>query len=82
MDVRRYEQLKTDVARFNRAADRAEGEKSATIRALKDEFGCGSIKDAQELLEKLTEEEKSLADQYNEKLAEFEENWSSAISEL
>ena len=75
INVEQYQKLKKRAEQAKSDADRAEGVLSEQKKKLKAEFNVDTIEAAQELLEKLTVEEKEAEEKYDEELAAFQEKW-------
>ena len=68
--------LKERVESLRREADKAAGALEQSMRRLKEEFGCGSIKEAEKLLKELKAEEEESKDQFDREFEKFEKLWS------
>lgn len=56
MDVRELQELRAEVERASKAADRLRGANDEVLRQLKEEFGCDTLAQAERLLAKTTKE--------------------------
>jgi len=75
IDVKKYQELKTQQSQVQRAADRLRGELDSLKSRLKDEFDCDTPKEGVALLQKLESESEELEQEYTGMLEEFEEEW-------
>lgn len=75
MDTRRFEQLKERAERYRREADKAEGALTQALARLKEEYGCGSIEEAEALLVDLEQKAKKAEERCVRMLHEFEKKW-------
>lgn len=73
IDLERFSQLKREVEKKRKEADHAEGKLSQLKADLKKEFDCTSLKQADTLLTKLKKELEQEEQEYEAKLAQFEE---------
>jgi len=74
---KRFSELKREVKDATREAERAQGALDETIKQLKDEFDCSSLKEAKALLGKLEKKANAAEDDFETALAEYEAEWNS-----
>lgn len=67
--------LKRDVEKAQREADRAQGAYESLMVRLKDEFDCASLKDAIKKLEELRTTEKTYKAEYDMLMEKFMAKW-------
>lgn len=67
--------IKKTVASLQRDADRAEASLEILHAQLASEFGCESIDDAKDILERLTRKESKLRKKLKRNTQEFEDKW-------
>jgi len=75
VDIQRYQNLKKRVDDSRQEASRAEGALSQLKKDLKDQFGVGSLKDADKLLKKMEADLEKAEGVFDKALAEFEKEW-------
>ncbi len=79
IDLKEFQQLKSNVERLQREADKAEGAYAEQMRRLKDEYDCETIEQAEKLQAKL-EKELEVAEQKYQKAADkFEKDWGDVL---
>jgi hypothetical protein len=81
MDVKRFEDLKSDVEKLQRDIHRSEGALTQQKQRLKQDFDCDSVDEAETMLEKMKEDCRKIEEKYNEKLEEFEQEWKGQLDE-
>lgn len=79
MDLKRYNQLKNEVDKLQREADRSEGALEQLMTKLKDEFECNTIGEAEELVLMLEKEANKAEKDYDKALEEFEEEFQEVL---
>lgn len=79
INLDQYRRLKAKVEEATAAAARAEGALEQQMKKLKEDFGCESVGDAEELLVALKEKEERLEDEYEGELATFEKKWGDKV---
>ena len=75
----KFRQLKRQAEEAQTARDKSSGQLEAAMKRLKDEFGCSSIKDAENKLKALTKEAEEAEEKYNNAVEAFEEKWDDRI---
>ena len=70
-----YLRLKDEVEQAQKQADRSAGALEQSLKRLKDEFDCSSLKEAESMLKTLKKQEQKHRQDFEEALAEFEEEW-------
>jgi hypothetical protein len=75
INLRKYEQLKSQVDQARQEADRAGGALAQIMTRLEEDFGCDSLKKAERLEAELKGKAKKAEEEFNVALAEFEEKW-------
>ena len=75
MELKEYNRLKGKVDDLRAAADRAAGALEQQMDRLYREFECRSLEEAEELLDKLEQEEAVAKHRYEEELKAFQEQW-------
>ena len=75
MDIERFTKLKKQVEHASREQAKTEGALEQLKARLKEEFGCSSLKKADQLLEELAEQEAALEEKFNTALAALEEEY-------
>lgn len=79
IDVAEYTQLKDKVDRLRTKADKAKGAFDASIKRIKDEFGCDSLEEARERLDELKTKQAEADCQYVEAMDGFKEKWGEVL---
>lgn len=79
IDVAEYTSLKEKVDRLRTKADKAKGAFDASLKRLKDEFGCGSLDEARDKLDELKQEQAEAGCQYVEAMDQFKEKWGEVL---
>lgn len=72
---KRFSQLKRDVKEATNEAARAQGALDETVKQLKDEFGCSSLKSAKALLGTLKTKADDAGEAFETALNEYETKW-------
>ena len=67
--------LKKQAESAQREADKAQGALEQILSQLKEDFDCETLEDAETLLDKLGEKERTKAEAFDTALAEFEEKY-------
>jgi multidrug resistance efflux pump len=80
-DLERYQKMKQRAADLRREADRAEGALEQVMKKLKDDFGCKTLKEAEQLQEKLTVEVEEADEKFGALLKDFEDKWGHLLEE-
>ncbi len=75
INLKKYEQLKSQVDQARQEADRAEGALAQTMKRLEEEFDCGSLEEAEKLEAELKKKAKKAEEEFDVALANFEEKW-------
>lgn len=70
-----FRRLQREQEEARSAASRAEGALSQLMTQLKDEFGCGSLEEAETLLENLEKKITKSETTLQRKLEEYQEKW-------
>lgn len=73
--------LKKQVDNLQRTADRASGALEQAMSRLNEEFGCGSLKEAEKLLAELKTQEEETKDAFDTAYSDFEEQWEDQLVE-
>ncbi len=81
IDVKRFEDLKSDVEKLQRDIHRSEGALTQQKQRLKPDFDCDSVDEAETMLEEMKEDCRKIEEKYNEKLEEFEQEWKEQLDE-
>lgn len=76
-----FEELKRKVERIKTDRDKAEGAYQQMLSRLKEEFGCTSLKSAEQMLRQLEEKERKWAVKFAAEKKAFEEKWKNQLSE-
>lgn len=74
-----YQRLVRQVERLRTARDRAEGVRSALLKRLKYEFGCGSVEEAEAELKRLEKAELKALDRYQVAKKAFYAEWGDVL---
>jgi predicted nucleic acid-binding Zn-ribbon protein len=72
VDLKRFEQLQSQVSVLRRQQAKAEGALEETMRRLESNFGCKSLRKAEVLLEQLQKDAEEAREAYEQELARFE----------
>jgi len=75
VDLKRYEELKSQVDKYQREADRAEGALAQLMERLESEHSCKTLKQAEKKVERLKKEANQAEEEFTIALAEFEKKW-------
>jgi hypothetical protein len=75
MTPEEFLELKKQVESLQRRADKASGVREATLKTLREEHGCDSVKAGERLLKKLEAELKEREKEADEAAREFNEKW-------
>lgn len=67
----KYEEAKRLVQNLEREQQQAEGALSEALKRLEEEFQCDSLEQAQELLERLVDEESELRERFEGEMRKF-----------
>jgi predicted transcriptional regulator len=81
IDLKEFQQLKSDISRLRREADKAAGALSEQMKRLKEEYGCGTIKEAEALLKKLNVQADECEAKFRKLLKKFEDNWADILEQ-
>jgi hypothetical protein len=81
MDLNRYNKLKSDVDRYNRDTDRAEGAYKQLMTRLKNEFGFDTLEQAEIEAEKMKRQRDKVAKQFDQELEAFDDKWGDKLSD-
>lgn len=73
MDQKKFEQLQRTVKGLEQESDKAKGGLTQLLDQLEEKYGCVDVKETQERLADLEEQEGKLTRQYEQALREFEE---------
>jgi len=79
MSLEQFEKLKEQIEKAEKAANKAEGALEQTMAELKVEFNCFNLVEAQELLEKILTEEKTVTASFDKAVTEFQERWQDVL---
>jgi hypothetical protein len=77
IDAKKYQALKDRAKKLESETERAKGALQQIKTSLKEQFDCGTIKDARKLLDNLIKETKEVETDFNDKLRAFEKRWGS-----
>lgn len=75
MDVKQFVALKARLEEKKHELSKAKGVQSEIDSTLKQEFNCGSIEEARQMLEEVKQEEAKFEEQLSQSVAEFEEKY-------
>lgn len=75
IDLKRYQQIKSDVDRRQREADRAEGALTQVMTRLENEFGCKTLLQAKRKSAKAKQTADDDERKYEQAAEEFERKW-------
>lgn len=75
MDIRRFETIKGRIEQLQREQTKAEGVLDQLMSEMETKYGCKTIRHAEKLLLKMTEEADDADKQYQEALSKFEKDW-------
>jgi len=81
IDEKKFKRLQTRAAKAREVRDRARGQLDAVMGRLADEFGCGSIEEAEAKADELSAQAEEAAEEYNRAVAVFEEEWDERLNE-
>jgi predicted translin family RNA/ssDNA-binding protein len=79
-DLERYSELRDRITKMRREADKASGALESLLARLKEEFGCKTLEEAEELLKETQDQLAELEQTFNKSLHKFEKKWSDALS--
>lgn len=79
VDLQEFQQLKDDVDRLRREADKAAGAYDEQMKRLKSEFDCDSIEQAEKMLADLEKQEAKAVKAYERSKASFDEQWGEVL---
>ena len=79
ISVEEYQKLKKRVETVRREHDKAQGALEQTMKRLKEEFDCDSLKEARQLHKRLKREAAEAAEKFDGALAEFQEKWEGVL---
>lgn len=71
--------LKAKVERLRREADKAAGALGQAMKQLRKDFDCGTLKEAQKLLDELEKKEVKSKEKFNKEMRKFEEKWKEGL---
>jgi hypothetical protein len=71
----KYRKLKAEVEQTKAEADRAQGALDQLLARLRDEFECGTLKEAKLKLSELTAKKEKAEAAFEKTLAAYEEKW-------
>lgn len=72
MDLRRYENLKSEVERLERESAKVEGALGEVMERMKSEFDCGTLKESNKKIKELETELAELEEQFENDVERFE----------
>ncbi len=70
-----YNQLRTKVENAKSEAERAKGSLEASMRRLKEEFGCDTLKEAEQKLLRIQNEMEDLQEGFNSAFTRYQAKW-------
>lgn len=79
VDLREFHELKAEVDRCQREADRAEGALEQLMAKLKSEYGVTTVDEAKQLQQRLMAQAARDSQAYDTALAAFKEDWGHAL---
>lgn len=82
IDVKEFQQLKANVARLQREADKAEGAYAEQMNRLKTEFDCKTIEDACALLSDLETKLEKAKQKFRKMKDKFDKDWGKVLEDL
>lgn len=82
IDVREFQQLKANVARLQREADKAEGAHAEHMNRLRTEFSCDTIEDACALLSDLESKLGKAEQKFKKMKDKFDKDWGKVLEDL
>lgn len=75
MDLKEFQEWKQKIEGLQRQADRAAGALDQLHQRLMDEFRCGSLAEAERLLDGLVRDLREVKEGFDQAKAEFEKRW-------
>lgn len=75
IDEKEFKKLKQRAEDARAARDRAAGQLEGAMARLQEEFGCGTLKEAEKKAKQLSREADAAEASYNEAMTDFEERW-------
>lgn len=81
IDEAKFKKLKRAAEEARQARDRAAGQLEAAMDRLKDEFGCDTVEEAQDLAKLLDAQAAEAEAAYDEAVEAFEEEWSEHLED-
>lgn len=82
MTVEEFEQIKNQIVKLQRSADRIDGALQEILKTLKDKFGCKTIEEAIVLLKEFKEHELNSERKLRKKELDFQKKWKDTLREL
>lgn len=80
VDINTVIELQKNVKKLDREKERAEGRLEQLLKTLKEEFGCSSLEEAEELLEQTKGTVDELEKKYKIRLEAFMEKWGDKLN--
>jgi len=74
--------MKKQVEKLRSEAERAAGREELLLKQLKDQFGCGTIEEAQDKFQRLQTEAENAKKVFDRKFKLFEEEWGEKLAEV
>jgi len=82
MELDRYQKMKRQVEKLRSESERAAGRVEQLMVQLKEQFDCGTIKEAQAKLEKLEKDKEKAKKTFDAKFEAFNEEWGEKLEEM
>ena len=79
IDVKRYEELKSDVEEAQQKVQRAKGSIDELMKRLKQEFGCNTVAEAEKKLVQLKKQSDTLEAEFDKKMKKFEADYADKL---
>lgn len=73
--IDQFNKLQQDVADAKAAAERAQGSLDQLMKQLKEEFGCGTLKEAKRKIERLERLKHEAKLKFEKLMKKYEEDW-------
>lgn len=79
IDLEQYKRLKEKADKAKQDHDRAVGALEQLMSKLEEDFDCKTVEQAEKLVKKLSTEAKEAEELYDQRLAEWEEQWGQKV---
>lgn len=74
-----FQRLKSRIAEKQREADKAQGALDEIMKQLKEDFGCDSLEEAREMLNRLEAKEQALAAKFIKRLRAYKKKFGKVL---